>query len=307
MSDLYTNSKLNASGIGTVMPGRMLDPWEVGQQAKVAKETFEVAVADAAADVRRFFKARDPNEIPLALMVMSDGMAGLTDCDIGLFKTNLGAAKSVNCLADGMDLTQPRGMTFGPRRWSETFVTTNTGAAADGTTYEALIAPGCAAKVVGASVIAKTPPTVGTDVIKILNGSSAGNTMLSAATFDANGLTANQASTMVLTSTAADLVLAKAGAASAVYVAYVAGTQTVDAIDVSITVWFEELNGHGLSALAIEDIGKKRLFEIAGDAVDGDPAAGLAIPAGGYDFGLTFNSEPTAAGTLAFEYWYIQG
>lgn len=119
------------------------------------------------------------------------------------------------------------------------FLSPNTGAAADSTVYRATIFPGRAGTVTRISFGCQTAPTVGTDTIKVLKGSSAGNTMLNAATFDANTLTANQVSTATLTATSADLGVAASGAGSCIYCEYSAGVQTVDAIGVTVTVEFE--------------------------------------------------------------------
>lgn len=113
------------------------------------------------------------------------------------------------------------------------------GTLADGTTYKASFVPGRAGTVTGASVFAQTPPVGGTNTVKILRGTSAGNTMLSAASYDPTGLTANQAAAMTLTATGADLAVAASGANSAIYVEWVAGTQTTDAINAVIAVEFE--------------------------------------------------------------------
>lgn len=178
MTDTYVNAKYNTTGIGHVAPGQMLNPWEVGQRKCYAKETFELAVADAAGDIKRIFKGRDANEIPIRLSFSSDGVAGANDINVGLMNTNLSAvivagAAEPNQLADAMDL-------------------------------------------------------------------SAATTMAAPK--------------------------------------------------------------NGLAQLPIENVGRKRLFEIAGDSVEaGD------IPAGGYDIVMQLVSEVTAAGTIAIEYEYIQG
>lgn len=119
------------------------------------------------------------------------------------------------------------------------YLSPNTGAAADGTVYRQTIFPGRAGTVTRISYGAQTAPTVGTDTIKVLKGSSSGNTMLSTATVDANGITANQVTTASLTATSADLGVAASGAGSCIYCEYSAGTQTVDAIGVTVTVEFE--------------------------------------------------------------------
>ncbi|MBX9570905.1 MAG: hypothetical protein K2X77_18570 [Candidatus Obscuribacterales bacterium] len=115
----------------------------------------------------------------------------------------------------------------------------NGGTIADGTTYAGFINPGRAGTVTGVSVIAGTPPVGGTNTVKVLRGSSAGNTMLSAASYDPTGLTANQAAAMTLTATGADLAVAASGANSGIYVEWVAGTQSTDGVNACIAVEFE--------------------------------------------------------------------
>jgi hypothetical protein len=111
-----------------------------------------------------------------------------------------------------------------------------TGAAVDTTVYRFTLAPGRAGIVKRVNIMCQLPPTVGTDTIKILKNGSAGNTMLSAASFDANTLTANTATNMTLTATSGDLTLV---ATDTIYCEYSAGTQTQDAIGVAAVVEFE--------------------------------------------------------------------
>lgn len=119
------------------------------------------------------------------------------------------------------------------------YLSPNTAAAADGTVYRATIFPGRAGTVKQISFGCQTAPTVGTDTLKVLKGSSAGNTMLSTATVDANTLTANQVLVGTLTATGADLQVTASGAGSCIYCEYSAGTQTVDAIGIEATIEFE--------------------------------------------------------------------
>lgn len=113
------------------------------------------------------------------------------------------------------------------------------GTAADSTTYRAVLFPGRAGIVKNISFGCVVAPTAGTDTLKVLKGSSGGNTMLNAATYDANTLTANQASVATLTATAADLGVSATGANSGIYVEYAAGSQTIDAKDISVTIEYE--------------------------------------------------------------------
>lgn len=112
----------------------------------------------------------------------------------------------------------------------------NTGACADSTLYRGLAFPGRACTVKRVVLGCITPPSVGTDVIKVLKASSAGNTLLSTATYDANSLTANTGTAMTLTSTGADLALT---ATQGIYAEYSAGTQTVDGIGLEAVIEVE--------------------------------------------------------------------
>lgn len=126
---------------------------------------------------------------------------------------------------------------------SKRFVLTNSfnggGTLSDSTTYKAFLVPGRAGTVTRVSVMAGTAPAGGTNTVKVLKGSSSGNTMLSAASYDPTNLTDNQASTMTLTSTAADLAVTASGADSGIYVEWAAGVQSTDAATVTISVEFE--------------------------------------------------------------------
>lgn len=110
------------------------------------------------------------------------------------------------------------------------------GACADATVYRGMSFPGRACTVKKVTLGCQTPPSVGTDVIKVLKASSSGNTLLSAATFDANTLVANTASSPSLTATGADLALT---ATQGIYAEYSAGTQTVDAIGIEAEIEIE--------------------------------------------------------------------
>lgn len=110
------------------------------------------------------------------------------------------------------------------------------GACADATVYRGMSFPGRACTVKKVTLGCQTPPSVGADVIKVLKASSSGNTLLSAATFDANTLVANTASSPSLTATGADLALT---ATQGIYAEYSAGTQTVDAIGIEAEIEIE--------------------------------------------------------------------
>lgn len=113
------------------------------------------------------------------------------------------------------------------------------GTLSDSTTYRGWFVPGRAGSVTKISVIAATAPIGGTNTVKVLKGSSSGNTMLSAASYDPTGLTANQAAAMTLTSTSADLALTASGASSGAYIEWATGSQTTDAINCCVQIEFE--------------------------------------------------------------------
>ncbi len=111
-----------------------------------------------------------------------------------------------------------------------------TGTAADGTTYRALLFPGRAGTITRAGWGCITAPVGGTSTLKILKASSSGNTMLSTATVDPTTLANNTYTAATLTATGADRGVT---ATQGVYVELVTGTQTTDAVDLSVTVEFE--------------------------------------------------------------------
>lgn len=120
-----------------------------------------------------------------------------------------------------------------------TYSVANGGTLADSTTYRGWFVPGRAGSITKISVMAGTPPVGGTNTVKVLKGSSSGNTMLSAASYDPTGLTANQAAAMTLTGTAADLAITASGANSGAYIEWAAGAQSTDAINAAVSIEFE--------------------------------------------------------------------
>lgn len=80
-----------------------------------------------------------------------------------------------------------------------------TGAAADSTTYAGLASFGRACTVTRISFVCTVAPTIGTDTIEVLKNNT--TTMLNAATYDANSLTALTVATATLTGTPANLAL----------------------------------------------------------------------------------------------------
>ena len=152
------------------------------------------------------------------------------------FKSNVfigDSANTANLTVTGTVTIPTSGL---KRKFFTVALSPNTGAAADSTVYRGFVFPGRAGTVKKVSIGCQVAPTVGTDTIKILKAATNGNTMLSAATYDANSLTAATSTPMTLTSTAADLSLT---ATQGIYCEYSAGSQTVDAIGIVATIEYE--------------------------------------------------------------------
>lgn len=109
------------------------------------------------------------------------------------------------------------------------------GVAADTKTYAGFLCPGRAGTVTAIGWGVKTAPTVGTDTLTVKKGVG-GNTMLNAASFDANTLTGGAFTAGTLTAVGADLVLTATQGAEVIYNS---GSQTVDAVDLSVIMEFE--------------------------------------------------------------------
>ena len=101
MTDKYVNTTFIS---GSTLLKRMPNI-NVGTELHVAYETYEVAAADADADVHRIFKGLDPCIIPIAILVATDGITGATVYDLGIYETNLGAVVDADAFAANMDLS----------------------------------------------------------------------------------------------------------------------------------------------------------------------------------------------------------
>ena len=112
----------------------------------------------------------------------------------------------------------------------------NTGAAVDATTYKQVLFPGRACVVKNITIGCIVPPAGGTCTVKVLKGTSSGNTMLNAASADATALVANTGSVRTLSATAADLALT---ATQGIYAEYVGAQSTTDAQGVVALVEIE--------------------------------------------------------------------
>lgn len=110
----------------------------------------------------------------------------------------------------------------------------------DGTTYATSWAPGRAIVVTKITATSAIAIVGGTNTLKVLKGTSSGNTMLSAATVDPTTFTAAVATNVALTSTGADLAIPASGTGSAVYCELVCGTMSTDGKGVSIDIEYYE-------------------------------------------------------------------
>lgn len=104
---------------------------------------------------------------------------------------------------------------------------------ADGATYKGYIPLGRVSTVTGVFCVCNQVPVGGTNTVKILKASASGNTMLNAASVDPTTFTNNTVASLSLTATGADLGLT---AAEGVYVEWVAGTQSTDAVNCGVSV-----------------------------------------------------------------------
>lgn len=270
-----------------------------GTNGKWLLSTFEVAAADSDASVFRLFRALSPTLIPLRILVANDAIAGGTDWDVGLYEAGVaGAVIDKDIFADGLSFVEANQLKQGGDEFVLEFPIRDADeTSADGVTYKRLMSPGVKCKLVDAWISALTAPVGGTNTVKILNGSSAGNTMLSAASVDPTGMTDNQVLKMALSSTASDLVLNASGAGSGAYAEWVSGTQTTDMIGAVIGLRFQRLNS-GMKEIDIANF-NKRLYEHAGHTIANMRAA--------YDLCLTANTIGSGAGTVTVAMEYADG
>lgn len=77
----------------------------VGANEIVMQNTVEIAAADDDGSVYRFFKSVPSNLIPVEVTITSDGITGMTDCDLGVYKVGVGGAVvDKDILMDGQTL-----------------------------------------------------------------------------------------------------------------------------------------------------------------------------------------------------------
>lgn len=113
------------------------------------------------------------------------------------------------------------------------------GTVADGSTNRRVLVPGRAGTVKSIKIACYTKPAGGTNAVSVqkVNGATA-VTLLNAASFDPNTITADKvAQALTLTSTSNDLAV---GATDLLIVTYEAGTQTTDAVDMTVEVEYEQ-------------------------------------------------------------------
>ena len=74
-----------------------------GVKPTVRTVTFETEVADAAGDIKALFIV-GAHEIPKAMRILNDAIAGATEIDVGLYRMD-GTVVDVDALADGLDIS----------------------------------------------------------------------------------------------------------------------------------------------------------------------------------------------------------
>ena len=80
-----------------------------GVNTRTRTITFETAVADAAADIRRLFNV-GAHEIPVDCKIINDAITGATDIDLGLYRPSapdgsvVGAVVDADALLDGANI-----------------------------------------------------------------------------------------------------------------------------------------------------------------------------------------------------------
>ena len=107
--DLYIDTlHYNADG-SLIVPGAMLPPSGHGTPLFFAEFTFETVAANDNDSIYRVLKKMPGDIIPVKFDIASDGVGGLSDVNVGLWKPfKAGVAGVVileNCLADAIDLS----------------------------------------------------------------------------------------------------------------------------------------------------------------------------------------------------------
>ena len=95
---------VNAYQDAAILAGKNTNPaFSQGAAVMGAVSTFEVAAADDNDSIYRVFKGVPGDMIVLSLQLACDAIAGMTDVNVGLWETNLGAVVSENCFADAVN------------------------------------------------------------------------------------------------------------------------------------------------------------------------------------------------------------
>lgn len=102
VEDKYLHSNFQS---GTSTLKKLLPSIFVGSPVKAAFATFETAAADSDGSKYRCFKGLDGSIVPLAILIATDGITGMTAVDVGLYETDLGAVCDVDCFAADLDLS----------------------------------------------------------------------------------------------------------------------------------------------------------------------------------------------------------
>lgn len=111
MTDKYAETLQNSDGV--VFSQFNPAVFTGGLDLKFAFSRCEVAVADAADSVYRMFRDLPASIVPLFLLIGSDAAIDISDMNVGLWKPNSGDVVNENCLADALDPSGGKALTFG--------------------------------------------------------------------------------------------------------------------------------------------------------------------------------------------------
>lgn len=100
MADTYAHSMFQ-SGTVDYYPPSNENP---GNPVQRASGKYEFDGNQSNNDVLRILKGIPANAIVNRILLKTDGLTGLSDVNVGLYKTNLGAVKDDNCFGDAVTL-----------------------------------------------------------------------------------------------------------------------------------------------------------------------------------------------------------
>lgn len=130
----------------------------VGSNLVVMVATEEIAAADDDGSVYRLFKSVPSSYIPVEISIMSDGITGGSDYDLGLYEVGAGAAVvDKDILMDGQTMASALTRASGHQLGLQTVAIENVGK-----TLGELAVIGAATEEIAAYDIALTANTVGT-------------------------------------------------------------------------------------------------------------------------------------------------